>query len=195
MARSQAEKALTHERIVSVAARRFRELGLNGIGVADVMKEAGLTGGGFYKHFESREKLVEEAIGFAISEKREEAETRGLAGRGTPADLVARYLNETHRDQPGAGCAVGALVSDVARAGDGLRACYTDAVRQMIAGAEASLQQTKSEPQRAQAVMMLCTLVGALGLARAVSDDDLSREILGAGETLLKTIGAADDAR
>jgi TetR/AcrR family transcriptional repressor of nem operon len=191
MARSQAEKALTHERIVSVAARRFRELGLNGIGVADVMKEAGLTGGGFYKHFESREKLVEEAIGFAMSEKGKEAEQRRLAGPVATSELVDRYLSEKHRDHPGAGCAVGALVNDASRAGEGLRSSYTEEVRKMIASLEESLADTRqSEQARTEAVMAMCTLVGALGLARAVSDADLSREILAAGKTLLQTIGA-----
>lgn len=93
MGHSQAEKAATHQRIVDVAARRFRELGLDGIGVADVMKEAGMTVGGFYKHFESRDELVTEALEVAFkSLDIWEARAENLA------QAVRDYLSEAHRD-------------------------------------------------------------------------------------------------
>lgn len=93
MGHSQAEKAATHQRIVDVAARRFRELGLDGIGVADVMKEAGMTVGGFYKHFESRDELVTEALEVAFKSLDVwEARAENLA------QAVRDYLSEAHRD-------------------------------------------------------------------------------------------------
>src|SRR5258708_35125247 len=108
MGHSRRDKQTTHERIVRVAAKRFRERGLDGIGVADVMKEAGMTVGGFYKHFESRDELVTEALSAAFTSLDAwEARAENLA------QAVRDYLSEAHRDAPGKGCALGALLGDV----------------------------------------------------------------------------------
>jgi AcrR family transcriptional regulator len=102
---SKSDKAETHARIVKVAAKRFRELGLEGIGVADVMKEAGVTVGGFYKHFHSRDELVVEALATAFLDlDRWEEHTETLT------KALENYLSEEHRDAPGSGCALGALL-------------------------------------------------------------------------------------
>src|SRR5271170_2594903 len=107
MGYSKSDKAETHTRIVNVAAKRFREVGLEGIGVADVMKEAGMTVGGFYKHFASRDELVTEALEVAFeSLDAWEARAESLAR------AVRDYLSEAHRDAPGKGCALGALLGD-----------------------------------------------------------------------------------
>src|ERR1700727_1724871 len=105
MGYSKSDKAETHARIVNVAAKRFRELGLEGIGVADVMKEAGVTVGGFYKHFNSRDDLVVEALATAFQdldrwEEHTETLTKGLT----------TYLSEEPREVPGTACALGGLV-------------------------------------------------------------------------------------
>src|SRR6266852_897773 len=110
MGYSKAQKAKTHERIVKLASRRFREEGLAGVGIAELMKEAGLTVGGFYKHFDSRDDLVAEALSSAFGgwKRRVDAATSG--GRaGSYAKLIDEYLNEVHRDNPGTGCAFSAL--------------------------------------------------------------------------------------
>ena len=98
MGYSKSDKAETHSRIVKVAAKRFRELGLDGIGVADVMKEAGVTVGGFYKHFGSRDELVVEALATAFKDL-------DVWEEHTPdmAHLLQNYLTEAHRDAPGTG--------------------------------------------------------------------------------------------
>src|ERR1700726_254576 len=111
MGYSKNDKAETHTRIVNVAARRFRELGLDGIGVADVMKQAGVTAGGFYKHFKSRDELVVEALGKAF----EDLDAWEKFAETLP-HLLEKYLTESHRDNPGAGCAMGALLGDMSRA-------------------------------------------------------------------------------
>src|ERR1700733_9916236 len=104
MANSKRDKQTTHERIISVAAKRFRERGLEGIGVADVMKEAGVTVGGFYKHFGSRDELVVEALATAFKDLDVwEQHTTGMG------QLLQNYLTEAHRDAPGTGCAMGAF--------------------------------------------------------------------------------------
>src|ERR1700716_1194215 len=106
MGHSKAEKAKTHKRIVKIASRRFREDGLAGVGIAQLMKEAGLTVGGFYKHFDSRDDLVAEAVGSAFGTWKRQ--TDAAATEGAPlssAKLIDDYLNEAHRDNPGIGCA------------------------------------------------------------------------------------------
>src|SRR5260221_11559349 len=110
MRHSQTEKAKTHERIVAIAAKKFREEGLAGLGIADLMKEAGLTVGGFYKHFKSRDALVAEAVDSALELWQRQVESAASGGHQvTYESLVDGYLSETHRDHPAVACAVGAL--------------------------------------------------------------------------------------
>src|SRR5580693_3520324 len=114
MGHSRAEKAKTHERIVTLASKRFREQGLTGIGIAELMKEAGLTVGGFYKHFGSRDDLVAEALGSAQGPWKRLMDAAASGGPPVTYDsLIDSYLSEAHRNDPGTGCAVGALAGDV----------------------------------------------------------------------------------
>jgi TetR/AcrR family transcriptional regulator, transcriptional repressor for nem operon len=173
MGHSQAEKAATHQRIVDVAARRFRELGLDGIGVADVMKEAGMTVGGFYKHFASRDELVTEALEVAFKSLDVwEARAENLA------QAVRDYLSEAHRDAPGKGCALGALLGDVGRSNDATREVFTERVKHNLAFSEGLLDIADPAERRARAMLQMSACLGAIGLARAVSDPVLSKEIL-----------------
>src|SRR5258707_13931244 len=116
MGHSQHQKIKTHERIVRTAAKRFREKGIEGVAIADLMKEVGLTVGGFYKHFDSRDDLVAEALRSALGTWRRQAD---LAASGAPpltyAKLVDDYLSEGHRDHPGTPYAVGALAGVLTR--------------------------------------------------------------------------------
>src|SRR5258705_3597694 len=120
MGHSRRDKQTTHDWIVSVAAKRFRERGLEGIGVADVMKEAGVTVGGFYKHFGSRDELVVEALATAFKDLDVwEEHTADMA------EILQNYPTEAHRDAPGTGCAMGALLGDMTRGSKTARALYT----------------------------------------------------------------------
>ncbi|KFE47158.1 TetR/AcrR family transcriptional regulator [Pseudomonas syringae] len=191
MSRSQADKAAIHEQIVNLAAERFREVGLNGIGVADLMKEAGRTGGGFYKHFDSREKLVEEALGCAFEQRKTKLEKYTAPGSTLSlGDFVERYLSEQHLNEPGSGCALTALVNDVARSGDSIRGLFTEEVESELAVLASLLKSKQPAKKRAQALLVLCSLVGAMGLSRAVSDPTLVAELLATGKTLLKAVDA-----
>ena len=108
MGHSKAEKAETHKRIVKVASKRFREEGRAGIGIAELMKETGLTVGGSYKHFKSRDDLMTESVGSALGFWKRQVETAASGGRPvTYESLVDDYLSEAHRSHPGAGCPVG----------------------------------------------------------------------------------------
>ncbi len=187
MGHSQAQKAQTHERVVQIAARRIREDGLVGLSIADVMTEAGLTQGGFYKHFASREALLVEALEAALDGG--PADTRGK----NLATVVRAYLSRRHRDEPGAGCALGALASEAGRSQVALRAAVTQQVEHKIDQVQRLLG---GEGARADALLVLSALVGGIGLARAVSDKALSDEILRCvGDRLLDRGGANDTSQ
>ncbi|HEY2055222.1 MAG TPA: TetR/AcrR family transcriptional regulator [Solirubrobacterales bacterium] len=177
MGHSQEEKAKNHQRIVEIAARRIRESGTDGPGVAEIMSEAGLTHGGFYKHFDSRDDLVAEAVAAAL-EQGEEAIGEVTADAEDPlAAFVDWYLSTGHRDDPATGCAVVALGADAARADTGLRAAYGAQVERYIAHLE-ELQGGGGEDARRRAIAAVASMVGALLIARAVDDKELSDEIL-----------------
>lgn len=173
MRRSKAEKAVTHSKIVSIAAKRFRERGLEGIGVADVMKEAGSSVGGFYKHFSSRDELVVEALAEAFKVlDRWEQEAEDL-----PA-LLRLYLGEQHCNHPEEGCAITALAGDVRHSSTGVRTVFTERVKHSLAYSADRIENGDAESRRARAILSLSAGIGGLSLARAVNDKALSREIL-----------------
>src|SRR6266550_4219002 len=133
MGYSKAQKTKTHKRIVSIASKRFREKGLAGFGIAELMKEAGLTVGGFYKHFDSRDDLVAEAVGSALGMSKRQVDAAASGGPPvTYESLVDDYLSEAHRNQPGMGCPVGALAGDIARSDKRTRALVTRQIRDNI---------------------------------------------------------------
>jgi TetR/AcrR family transcriptional repressor of nem operon len=182
MGYSKAQKAKTHERIVKLASKRFREEGLAGIGIAELMKEAGLTVGGFYKHFDSRDHLVAEAVHSAFGGWKR----RGDAAKVSYEKLVDDYLNEAHRDHPGTGCAFSALAPEIARSDKRTRALTSEQVRNDIQLIAALHPAKDKRTARSRAILTFSALVGAMSLARAVSDEALSREILNTVAELLK---------
>jgi TetR/AcrR family transcriptional repressor of nem operon len=189
MRHSKTEKAKTHKRIVAIASKRFREEGLSGIGIAELMKEAGLTVGGFYKHFHSRDDLVAEAIDSAQGPWKRPMDA-AAAGRApvTYDSLVDDYLTEAHCNHPGTGCPLSALAADIGRSDKRTRALATEKVRE---GIELIASRIRAEKDggaaRSHALLTYCALVGAIGVARAVSDRELSREILKTVTQLLKS--------
>jgi TetR/AcrR family transcriptional repressor of nem operon len=186
MGHSRAEKAKTHKHIVSIASKKFREEGLAGVGIAELMREAGLTVGGFYKHFDSRDDLVAEAVGSAFGNWKRRVDAAASGGPPVSYEkLIGNYLTEAHRDNPGTGCAYSALAPEIARSDKKIRAVTSEQVRndiQLIAGL---LPDQDQRTARSKAIVTFSALVGAMSLARAVSDEELSREILKAvGEDL-----------
>jgi TetR/AcrR family transcriptional repressor of nem operon len=172
MGRSQLEKQKTHERIVTLAAKRLREEGLEGIGVADLMKEAGLTVGGFYKHFASRDELVAEAVDLAIGSWRRQQEERGIDPASVSlGEYVDTYLSERHRDHCGEGCAYAALTADLARSSDTVRAVATEGLRRNFNAMTARMPEPETAEARRKAIIASCLMTGALGLARGAEDE------------------------
>jgi TetR/AcrR family transcriptional repressor of nem operon len=178
MARSKAEKAESHDRILQSAAARVRENGVDAIAVADLMKEVGLTHGGFYRHFASREALAEEAIERALQEGAEAVAAAANTTKCPIAALVEAYLSTRHRDELATSCAVTTLAADVARGNDRVRSAYTRQVRMYLELLTVLIAGDNPTNKRAKAIAALSTLVGAVSMARAVNDDELSREIL-----------------
>lgn len=205
MGHSQSEKKSNHERILRTAAKRLREKGLEAVAIADVMKEVGLTVGGFYKHFDSRDDLVIEALRAASWQGPVQS---GDAGEPSVslAGFIDEYLSEKHRDRPGSGCPIGALAGDVARSNKRIRALATEKVRSALeliagllpdnqknAGSAVSLVSGKWGLATRKAALIFSALVGALALSRAVSDESFSDEILQSVRELLKSVGTANE--
>jgi TetR/AcrR family transcriptional regulator, transcriptional repressor for nem operon len=187
MGYSQAQKEKTHARIVAIASKRFREKGLVGFGIAELMKEAGLTVGGFYKHFNSRDDLVAEALSnaFGVWQRQKQAAESG----GHPLSfesLVDDYVSDVHRKNPGAGCAFSALAPEIARSDKRTRALTSEQVKNDILLLVGLLSGKDKRAARSKAILTFSALVGAMSLARAVSDEALSREILKTVADLLK---------
>jgi len=187
MGYSRAQKARTHKRIVAIAAKRFREKGLAGFGIAELMKEAGLTVGGFYKHFDSRDHLVAEAVSSAFGGWKRRVDAAASGGPPVSYEkLIDDYLNQAHRDNPGTGCAFSALAPEIARSDKRTRALASEQVRNDIQLIAALLPEKDKRTVRSRAILTFSALVGAMALARAVSDEALSREILKTVAELLK---------
>jgi TetR/AcrR family transcriptional repressor of nem operon len=186
MGHSKAEKAESHERIVKVASGVFRELGIDGISLADLMQSAGLTHGGFYRHFDSRDDLVGEAVERALKEGGAVADAIAANPKSTIGALVDAYLSLAHRDQVATGCAVTALANDVARSSDRARSAYARQVSRYIELIMGLIEQLPQKKRRPAALAALATLVGAVSMARAVNDEALSREILNSAAEDLK---------
>jgi TetR/AcrR family transcriptional repressor of nem operon len=187
MGYSRAQKAKTHKRIVAIASKRFREKGLAGVGIGDLMKEAGLTVGGFYKHFDSRDELVAEAVSAAFGVWQRQKEAAESGGRPlTFEKLVNDYMSDVHRENSGAGCAFSTLAPEIARSDKQTRALTSKQVRDDIELIVGLLPAKDKRAARSRAILTFSALVGAMALARAVSDERLSREILKTVGNLLK---------
>lgn len=180
------QAARNRQAIVDAASRIFRERGVDGVGVADVMREAGFTHGGFYNHFDSKDALAAEACAaaFAAGAERLKAAIAADANGATGAlrGFMEAFLTPEHCAAPGLGCPSAAMAMDAARQGQGLQsayaqgiATYIDAVAACIGGSDAP-----SGAERAQAIDLVAGLVGAMVLARGVrqADPQLSNEIL-----------------
>jgi TetR/AcrR family transcriptional repressor of nem operon len=188
---SREEAAASRERILDAASTLFREHGLDGIGVADLMKSAGLTHGGFYGHFTSKEALMAQACDRALARSVAYWDKLAAGAEGKPLSALTRsYLSTRHRDNPGAGCAVAALGADVPRHGAAVRHSITEGVRSLVAILARVVPGRTRAAKRRAALAAYASMVGALVLARAVDDPALSKEILNAVATSVEATTA-----
>ena len=178
VSREQAEQ--NRERVLEAAARLFREKGFDGIGVADLMKDAGLTHGGFYAQFESKEDLAAQACARAMEESAQRWERLVEKHPKKPLQAIAEsYLSTRHRDGAGAGCTFATLGAEAPRRHPAMRRVFTEGLRVKLARLE-SLLPMRAAARRRKAMATMAGFVGALVLSRAVDDEQLSREILDA---------------
>ncbi len=187
---SRAEAAQNRERIIEVAAKQFREHGFDGIGVAELMKFAGLTHGGFYGHFASKEDLMAQACARALEGSLDAMRQVAERDGGNALSVIASaYLSPSHRDQPGEGCVLAALGAEAARHGSPVRSAFTQGVRSAVDMLTRLLTGKSKRAKRERALVIYASMVGALVLARAVDDAELSDEVL---QSVLASIAHTD---
>ncbi len=180
---SREHKQETHNRIVRKASVRLREKGAHGVGVADLMKEAGLTHGGFYAHFASREALLIEAFAYAMDRSNEH--WRKITEETPPdrrlARIVESYLTPQHRDDPGHGCAITTLGAEITRESAKTRRAFAARLDRMIDLVADQVPGVPRKTARKRAAGTLATIMGALVMARIAGTGEASDEILAAG--------------
>jgi TetR/AcrR family transcriptional repressor of nem operon len=172
--KSKLEAAQTREAIVAAAADLIRRTGIGEASLANMMAAAGLTHGGFYRHFRNKEQLVSEA--FAAAGRKAIAFIRRHIAKGGLNAVVDGYLSKSHRDSPTPICPIAALGSEMARCGKETKAAATQFLEKIfatLAGDRPDLEEARSA-----AIIVLSTMIGAMTLARVVADADLSSEIL-----------------
>ena len=183
--------AENRERIIDAASAMFRAKGFDGVGLADIMKAADLTHGGFYGHFASKDDLVAQASQRTMARAATNwAKVTAEAPANPFAALLKHYLSPRHRDDPGHGCAFAALSGDVARCGEPVHTAFAEGIEPLIDIVAAAIPARSKAARRRKAVAAVAELVGALILARAVSGTALSDEILDAARREL--LAAAD---
>jgi TetR/AcrR family transcriptional repressor of nem operon len=181
------KKQETHDRIVRTAAAAIRKHGFQGISVADLMQEAGLTHGGFYAHFESRDAMLAEALDAAASESLDRLSKAADDAKPDQAldATMDFYLSDRHVDTPERGCTLAALGSETVRQRPEVRRVATRRVREMADLIERQMSGWGKTDRHEDALGVMSTLVGALLIARAVDDPQLSKQIRTAAKRLV----------
>ena len=188
MRKSREEAAQTRKRIVEAASCEFRKNGIVATGLNDLMKAAGLTHGGFYAHFASKEALVASAVavGFEQTANRLRDGMTRRPAQPRPVAFMQAYLNEQHRDHPDSGCVAATLGVEIGRSGDPVRQVFTEQFESLVACATPDDGTPRERRETGLAAVALA--VGALILSRAVDDPALSKELLAAGVNASKKL-------
>jgi TetR/AcrR family transcriptional repressor of nem operon len=184
---SREQMAENRRRILDVASKLFRDKGFDAVSVSEVMKAAGLTHGGFYGHFGSKEDLVAETIGYA------------LAGDGTGGNdlraFLRSYLSPRHRENAATGCPTAALAADIRHQAPAARAAMTAGLRSQIERVAKALPDIDAADRRRAAIGTWAAMVGAVILARAIDDTTLSDEVLEETRAWIESTLGPDSAR
>lgn len=185
---TKGHKDNSHERILKAAAKKFRRQGIAATGMTGVMAEAGLTNGGFYAHFRSKNDLVREGLERALDEQPHRL-AESDAAPGELRELIRYYLSSEHRDHPDTGCASAALLPEIGRQPRSTRKVYTARMHEFFEQLARRLpQNSASYPSHDAAIGIFAVLVGALQLSRAVEDRSMSDAILAAGVRAANTL-------
>jgi TetR/AcrR family transcriptional repressor of nem operon len=183
------KKQESRDRIVAAASRLMRERGIGGIGVADLMREAGLTHGAFYSHFDSREQLVAEAVEHAADRSRSRLFAKLGKRRGIDwlRGAVQRYLSREHRDHPEQGCPLTSFSGEIARRNTDVRTAFDRVLEEAADGFRYQLDEAGAADPRGRSLALLALCTGGLALSRAAADPRLSDSILKACRELAMT--------
>ena len=187
MRKSKQEAAVTRQHIIKAAAEEFRKNGIAGTGLSDLMAAAGLTHGGFYRHFDSKDQIVAEAC-TAAAESLAEQLAASASKKSPPRGLktiVEKYLSAAHRDEPADGCPVAALGSEIARGDERTRAAATQGFLKFVEIIASQFGKTRPDLARRRALVAAATMIGALTMSRIVTDSELSADILREAERQL----------
>lgn len=178
---SREQAVENRNRIIDVASKLFRDKGFDGIGVADLMKAAGLTHGGFYGHFKSKEDLAIQACERISGRSRDKWTAIADGAEADPLEaLVKNYVSIRHRDGAESGCLFSSLSSDAGRAGPPVKRVFAAGLQSLVAILERAVPGRSTEAKRRKALATMSQMVGAVILARAVEEEAFSDEILAA---------------
>lgn len=166
-------KAATRRRLLAASARRFKRDGLDGSGIASLVSDAGLTNGAFYGHFSSKDDLIATVVADQLSAQ--VARLESIASAEDMAAFIRQYLSPQHRDDPAEGCPSAALLDEIARQSEPVRAAYTKGADRVIA---VLAERLAGDNTRARAISLFTLLVSSMQLARAVTEPSLSDEVL-----------------
>jgi TetR/AcrR family transcriptional repressor of nem operon len=185
---SDTHKQETRKKVVRAAAAAVRAKGPDGVSLAEIMAEAGLTHGGFYAHFPNKEALIAAAVeeAFGQSHRRFTRMTEGMAADEALTTFVDSYVSTEHRNHPQRGCPISTLANDLPRQGPMARSAFDTGVANLIGRLEAWLPQPDLAARRSLAISLVAEMAGAVALARAVSDEDLAEELLQASRARIK---------
>jgi TetR/AcrR family transcriptional repressor of nem operon len=185
---SDTHKQETRRKVVRAAAQAIRAKGPDGVGVAEIMSEAGLTHGGFYAHFPNKEALVAAAIeeAFGQSRRRFARMVEGMSDREALTAFVDAYVSADHRNNPQRGCPISTLTNDLPRQGPLVREAFDTGVANLIARLEAWLPDQDPASRRSLASSLMSEMAGAVALARAISDEVMAEDLLDASRARIK---------
>jgi TetR/AcrR family transcriptional repressor of nem operon len=190
VSRIQAEE--NRQNVINVASRLFRERGFDGIGLKDLMEGAGLTQGGFYKQFASKEDLAAQASRRALESASQRWSTAIAENPDDPfGAVIAFYLSAGHREEKLDGCPVVALGSDAARQGASVKAAFEEGIKAYLEVLGPLLPEIDGEDTNGRAMVVLSTMVGAMTLSRAVNDPDLAQAFLNSAVEHVREVAAA----
>lgn len=180
MRKSKVETAETRKRIVGVAAREFRARGIGATGLADLMSEAGLSHGGFYRHFDSKDHLVAEACAAGLADvvSALEIAAEGSHGKDGFKAIVDAYVSASHRDAPADGCPLAGMGSELAHADEQTRATASQGFENLVELLARRVGRRSRDAARSEAVFALAAMIGAITISRIVADPDVSNSIL-----------------
>ncbi|MFA6264891.1 MAG: TetR/AcrR family transcriptional regulator [Pseudolabrys sp.] len=194
VSRIQAEK--NRQTVINVASRLFREHGFNGIGLKDLMKNAGLTQGAFYKQFASKEDLAAQASNRAFEGATDRWARVAAANPENPLSaVVAFYLSADHRDEMADGCPIVSLGADAARQGSDVKASFEAGIKAHLEILSRWIGGADDEETRGKAMTILSTIVGAVVLSRAINDEHLSKQVLQSAAKNVLMRSSADNAQ